>query len=287
MQRFGALIAIVLWGLSFVATKAALHEISPITLIFTRFAIGSALLMGILAARRQRLAPPRDTWVSLTLMGFVGVFIHQLVQSYGLTMTTAVRTGWLIGLTPIWSALLSAMMLKERFGPAKLAGLALGFLGAALVVTRGDLSGALLNLPSTRGDLLILVSTVNWAFYTTLGHPTIRRLGSARATAGAMLAGTCMLGGLFAWRAGWNEYAALSATGWGAVLFLGIGCSGLAYMFWYGALEKMEATRVASFLYLEPLVTLAAGVWLLGEPVGPATLIGGLVVLAGVYLVQR
>jgi drug/metabolite transporter (DMT)-like permease len=256
-------------------------------LIFTRFAIGSTLLMGILAARRQRLAPPRDTWVSLALMGFVGVFIHQLVQSYGLTMTTAVRTGWLIGLTPIWSALFSAMILKERFGPGKLMGLGLGFLGAAVVVTRGDLSGALLNLPSTRGDLLILVSTVNWAFYTTLGHPTIRRLGSARATAGAMLAGTSMLAVLFAGRAGWNEYAALSATGWGAVLFLGIGCSGLAYMFWYGALEKMEATHVASFLYLEPLVTLVAGVWLLGEPVGPATLIGGLVVLAGVYLVQR
>ncbi|HZI92733.1 MAG TPA: DMT family transporter, partial [Patescibacteria group bacterium] len=286
-HRAGALTAIILWGLSFVATKAALREISPITLIFTRFAIGSALLVSLLAVRRQPLAPPRDTWASLALMGFVGVFVHQVVQSYGLTMTTAVRTGWLIGLTPIWSAVLSAMILKERFGPGKLAGLGLGFVGAALVVTRADLSGGLLSLPSTRGDLLILASTMNWAFYSTLGHPTIRRLGSARATAGAMVAGTSMLAGLFAWRAGWNEYAALSATGWGAVLFLGIGCSGLAYMFWYGALEKMEATRVASFLYLEPLVTLAAGVTLLGETVGPATIIGGLVVLAGVYLVQR
>ncbi|HZI94115.1 MAG TPA: DMT family transporter, partial [Patescibacteria group bacterium] len=84
-HRAGALTAIILWGLSFVATKAALREISPITLIFTRFAIGSALLVSLLAVRRQPLVPPRDTWASLALMGFVGVFVHQVVQSYGLT----------------------------------------------------------------------------------------------------------------------------------------------------------------------------------------------------------
>ena len=64
-------------------------------------------------------------------MGFVGVFVHQLLQAYGLTLTTAVKTGWLIGLIPIWAALLSALLLGERFGRAKVAGLLLGFAGAA------------------------------------------------------------------------------------------------------------------------------------------------------------
>jgi drug/metabolite transporter (DMT)-like permease len=61
------------------------------------------------------------------------------VSTRALTQTSAVNTGWLIGLTPLWSALLSALLLKERFGPAKIAGLLVGFAGAVLVVTRGQL----------------------------------------------------------------------------------------------------------------------------------------------------
>jgi len=220
-------------------------------------------------------------------MGFVGIFVHQLLQSYGLTLTTAVRTGWLIGLIPIWSALLAAVFLKERFGPAKVAGLALGFAGAVLVVTRGRLSAGLLALPSTRGDLLILASTLNWAIYTVLGRGTLHRLGSLRATTGTMFLGWLMLAPLFLRVEGWREYAALSPSGVAALLFLGIGPAGLGYLFWYGALERVETSRVAAFLYLEPLVTLAAAVALLHEPVGAATVAGGLMVLAGVALVQR
>jgi drug/metabolite transporter (DMT)-like permease len=95
-----------------------------------------------------------------------------------------------------------------------------------------------------------------------------------------------MLLPFFVLRAGWNEFSALSASGWGAVLFLGIGCSGLGYLFWYAALERLETSRVASFLYLEPLVTLAAAVLLLGEPIQATTVAVGVLVLAGVSLVQ-
>jgi drug/metabolite transporter (DMT)-like permease len=285
--RLGAFLAVVFWGLSFVATTAALRELSPITLVATRFALGVALLLVLLRARGVPLLPPRELWGSLGLMGFVGVFVHQMLQSFALTMTGAISAGWLIGLTPLWSAVLSAWLLRERFPPAKLAGLALGFTGAALVVTRGQLGAARLALPATKGDLLILASTLNWAVYSVLGHPVLKRLGATRATAGALLFGWLMLLPLFLARAGWREYAHLSGAGWGAVLFLGIACSGLGYLFWYGALEKVPATAVSALLYLEPLVTLAAGVALLGEQFHLTTMAGGLLVLAGVFLVER
>jgi len=119
-----------------------------------------------------------------------------------------------------------------------------------------------------------------------LGHGTVRRLGPTRATAGALLLGAAMLAPLVLAQGSWREYGQLTPSGLGAVLFLGFACSGLGYLFWYGALERIEATRVASFLYLEPLVTLAAAVALLGEPVGAVTVLGGLLVTAGVVLVQ-
>jgi drug/metabolite transporter (DMT)-like permease len=284
--RLGALLAIVFWGVSFVATKAVVAEISPTTLIFSRAGLGSLLLCAFLALRRQPVLPPRDALGPLALMGFVGVAFHQLLQAYALRLTSAVSTGWLIGLIPVWSALLAAVLLRERFGPRKIAGLVVGFAGAVLVVTRGDFGAGLLTLPSTRGDLLVLASTFNWAVYTVLGHSTIRRLGPARATAGAMLLGWLMLAPIFLATAGWSDYARLSPAGWGALLFLGIAASGLGYLFWYAALEKVETSRVAALLYLEPLVTLAAAVVLLGEPVGAATVVGGLTLMGGVVLVQ-
>jgi drug/metabolite transporter (DMT)-like permease len=283
--RLGALVAIVFWGVSFVATKAVVAEISPVALIFARAGIATVFLTAALALRGSPPLPPRNALAPLAAMGFVGVAFHQTLQAHALTLTTAVSTGWLVGLTPIWSALLSAWTLRERFGPVKLLGLALGFAGAVVVVTRGG--AAPLGLPSTRGDLLILASTLNWALYTVLGHGTLKRLGPMRATAGAMLFGWLMLLPILVRAGAFRDYARLSPAGWAGVLFLGIACSGLGYLFWYRALARIEASRVAAFLYLEPLVTLGAAVAMLREPVSAATVLGGLLLLGGVVLVQN
>jgi drug/metabolite transporter (DMT)-like permease len=281
MPRFLAFVAVIFWGISFVATKAVLREVSPVTVIFTRFAIAAIVLLCVV-----RALPPRESWGSLALMGFIGVFVHQMLQSYALTMTSATNTGWLIGLTPIWSAVLSAIFLGERFGSWKIAGLAGGFAGALLVVTRGDFSAHVLGRPSTIGDLLIFVSTMNWAVYSVVGHDTIRRLGARRATSGAMLFGALMLAPVFIAQRGWRELPRLTATGWGALLFLAIGCSALGYLFWYGALERVEVSRVAALLYAEPLITFAAAALLLGERVSAVVIAGGVLVLLSVLIAQ-
>ena len=279
--RVAASLAIIFWGISFVATKAALQEVSPVTLIFTRFAIAALLLLLVV-----REFPPRESWGALAVMGFVGVFVHQMLQSYALTMTSATNTGWLIGVTPIWSAVLSAFVLRERFGFWKIVGLLGGFAGALLVVTKGDFSVRVLGRPSTTGDLLIFISTINWAVYTVLGHKTIRELGPRRATSGSILFGALMLAPFFIAKRGWVELPRLSATGWGALLFLAIACSALGYLFWYGALERIEASRVAALLYAEPLVTFIAAALLLGERVSTIVVIGGVLVLASVLVAQ-
>jgi len=279
--RFGALLAIIFWGISFVATKAALGEVSPVTLVFLRFAIGAVLLLAIV-----RRLPPRDALPQLALMGFIGVFVHQMLQSHALTMTTATHTGWLIGFSPIWSAVLSAIVFRERFGFWKVAGLVGGFAGALLVVTRGEFNAGVLSAPSTLGDLMIVISGINWAVYSVIGHSTIKRLGPQLATSGAMLFGVAMLTPFFIAYAGWREIPKVTTTGWTSILFLGICCSALGYLFWYGALEQIEVSRVASLLYLEPLVTFAAAIVLLHEPVSAAAIVGGLIVLGSVAVAQ-
>lgn len=279
--RAAAALAVIFWGVSFVATKAALTEVAPVTLIFLRFAIGAAVLLAIV-----RELPPRNAWPALALMGFIGVFVHQMLQAYALTMTSATNSGWLIGVTPIWSAVLAAIVLRERFGLWKVVGLAGGFAGALLVVTKGDFSSSVFGRPSTTGDLLILISTVNWAVYSVLGHRTIRTLGPRRATSGAMLFGAAMLAPFFVAQKGWRQIPNLTATGWSALLFLAVCCSALGYLFWYGALERIEVSRVAALLYAEPLVTFVAAALLLGERVSGVVIAGGILVLVSVLVAQ-
>lgn len=279
--RLLALVAVIFWGISFVATKAVLREVSPVTLIFCRFAIGALVLLALV-----RELPPRAAWRQLAVMGFVGVFVHQMLQAYGLTLTSATNSGWLIGLTPLWSAVLSGIVLRERFGVWKVIGLMGGFAGALLVVTRGDFSAGTFVRPSTLGDLLIFISTINWAVYSVLGHATIRTLGPRRATSGAMLFGAAMLTPFFVVQRGWRELPQLSGAGWGALAFLAIGCSALGYLFWYGALERVEVSRVAVLLYLEPLITFVAAMALLGERVSGTVIAGGLLVLVSVVVAQ-
>jgi drug/metabolite transporter (DMT)-like permease len=279
--RFAAFIAVVFWGISFVATKAALRDVSPVTLIFCRFAIGALVLLALV-----RELPPRRAWKQLALMGFIGVFVHQMLQAYGLTLTSATNSGWLIGLTPLWSAVLSAIVLRERFSAWKVAGLLGGFAGALLVVTRGDLSAHAFGRPSTIGDLLIFISTINWAIYSVVGHPIIKELGPRRATSGAMLFGAAMLTPFFIAQRGWHELPRMTPATWGALLFLSIGCSAVGYLFWYGALERVEVSRVAVLLYVEPLITFAAAALLIGERVSGTVIAGGLLVLVSVVIAQ-
>ena len=87
--RVLALAAVVMWGVSFVATKRALEELSPIALITMRFVLGVIVLHVILRVRGIPLVPPRTAWPQLALMGFIGVAFHQTLQANALTMTTA------------------------------------------------------------------------------------------------------------------------------------------------------------------------------------------------------
>ena len=86
---------------------------------------------------------------------------------------------------------------------------------------------------------------------------------------------------------GWRELGALSAGGWLCLAYLGLGCSGLAFMLYYNALEHLEASQVAAFIYLEPLIAQALSVASLREPLSAAVVAGGIAILAGVSRVAR
>ncbi len=283
-----AVVAVALWGSSFVASKVALRAFSPLTLVAGRSAIGLLVLAAALPMSRgaAKETPRRgDGWLTLVL-GLLGIPLHLSLQAYALTLTSAVHGGWLIALNPVFTAILAAIFLRERFPPLKTAGVVVGFLGA-LAVIAGGAGAAALRLPSTRGDLLILLSSLNMAAYTLIARGLMLRRRALPLTFRAVAAGSVVSVGLWLAAGDPSELGRASGGAWAALLFLGAGCTGVGYLAWSAALQKLEAGTLSSFQYVQPLVTAGlAAVWI-GESAGPAVLLGGGLVIAGVALIQR
>jgi drug/metabolite transporter (DMT)-like permease len=218
------------------------------------------------------------------MLASVGVCGLGLLQAYGLIYTSAINTGWIIAINPILITVAARFFLGEVITARKIAGILLGFFGLFLIITRGVFSLSLFGFASTFGDLLVFASAVAWTTFTVGGKGFLSRFNPLSSVTAIMISGFLLILPLGILKGGWENLFRLSPRTWMGVLFLGIFCSGLGYLFWYSALEKKDSGSVGMYLYLEPLVTLIAASILLGEPIYWVTLIGGAMTLAGVYL---
>lgn len=274
------------WGLSFIATKIALRELSPLTLIWSRFGIGLLILGGAVLLRREfKWVKGKDLWYFVAL-GFLGIAFHQWLQSTGLQTSEASTTAWIVSTTPIFIALLGRVFLKEKLRPIQIFGILLAVVGVLLVLAKGHFKGLRVVTFGAPGDWLILISAVNWAVFSVWSRRGLKKHPAAFMMLYVMASGWMILTFLCFASADLTQFARLSKHGLLALGFLGIFCSGFAYIFWYDALKHIPASQVGVFLYLEPLVAVAAAGKILGERMTPAAWIGGIAILVGVWLVN-
>jgi len=282
-----ALFTVLVWGASFIATKVALRDLSPVTLVWMRFSIGVLILGFATAARRQFALPARNELGYLALLGFLGITFHQWLQSTGLVTAQASTTAWIIASTPVFMALLGWGFLKEKLTRTQVFGIALAALGVMMVVSKGDFSSLSVGKFGTPGDILILISAPNWAVFSILSRRGLQQHPATRMMFFVMCFGWLFSTLLFFTGPGFSEIARLSRDGWLAILFLGVVVSGLAYITWYDALKAIPASQIGVFLYFEPLVAVVVAAAVLAEPLLLASLLGGGIILLGVWLVNR
>jgi drug/metabolite transporter (DMT)-like permease len=284
--RLKAFLVIIFWGASFIATKIALRQVQPATIILLRFVLGAVILWLAIWRWRMFARVERRDLFFLAILGVIAVPLHQAIQAAGLLYTTATSMGWLVALIPIFTAILAWLFLGEPMTALKVIGSAIAFFGAVFVVTRGALSLDTFRLPSTIGDLLALASTLNWAIFQVASKPILRRLEPTLAMAYLMLIGGVVILP-FATLQTLSDLPRLTMEGWLAILFLGIFCSGVGYLIWYDALSKIDASQLSSLSYIQPMITVIVAALILGENITPAILLGGAIILCGVYLVNR
>lgn len=282
-----ALFAVTVWGASFVATKVSLQYATPTTIVWLRFSMGVVILGLTVALKKQFSLPHWKDWGYFALLGFLGITFHQWLQSTGLLTAQATTTAWIVATTPVFMAILGLFILRENLALYQIVGIFFATLGVLLVVTKGELSVLTTGNFGTPGDFLVLISALNWAVFSTLSRSGLQKHPATRMMFFVMGFGWLFTSILFFTSSGLEQISSIPLDGWVAILFLGILCSGIAYIFWYDALKDLPVAQTGAFLYLEPIVTVIVASIVLSEPLLLASAIGGSTILVGVWLVNR
>jgi drug/metabolite transporter (DMT)-like permease len=279
--------AVVVWGASFIATKLALRDLAPVTIVWLRFAIGVVILGIATVIRHQFKIPKRKELVYFAILGFLGITFHQWLQSTGLLTAQASTTAWIVATTPVFIAILSWIFLKEKLGWLQILGIILAAVGVLLVVSKGNLNTLFGKSFGTPGDILIIISAPNWALFSILSRSGLHKHKATQMMFYVMAIGWIFTTILFVAGGNISDIRHLTWTSLIGIAFLGVFCSGLAYIAWYDGLQAVPASQIGAFLYIEPLVAVVTAWAMLGENILLITLIGGATILLGVKLAQK
>ncbi len=282
------LAAAALWGGLYVVSKWGFDTVPPVTLAFARVAVGAtALLVAV------RLAYPWRQFSRRDLIGFVGlgaaVAASLSTQFVGTALTTASQGSLITVLTPIFTVLLGVTLLSERLSHRLLVGIGLATAGT-IVVLSGQYELSELAGTATTGIGMLLIASATWAVYTVWGKPLIERYSALETAAYSTAASVPMLAALVPIELATTDVSvrAIEVTPAlvVAVLYLGLFGTAAAWYLWYKGLEYVDASVVAAFFFVQPIVGALFGATLLGESLGSRFVLGGAVMATGVYLVS-
>jgi len=289
------LVAVCLWGLAPVATRAAVGHLSPLPLLTIRMSAASLALLPwawpVLCGLRPRPGGLRPRLGSrLAMAGILGLVGYNLPVTVGLRWLPASTAGLLLATEPVWVLLLGRVLLAERGGVRPWLGSAVALAGVALLAGPGAASSAATTGAATAGAggyhalagmALVLAGTLAFAGYTIAVRPLSQALGAVPATAASTVVGTLPYLA-FSGTLASSGLGHLDAAAWAEVAFLALGSTAAGMLLWNVAVLAGGASRVSLLLYLEPVVSVLGAAVFLGERPGPVTIGGGLLIVAGV-----
>jgi drug/metabolite transporter (DMT)-like permease len=274
---------VIFWGFSFIATKTALRELVPLTIIFLRLILAVMFLTAIAIYTKRDFSINMKSHGGIFILALIAVF-HLWIQVTGLKYTSAANTGWIIGTAPIFMALVGIIVFKETFTLLKTAGIVLAFFGLWLLISHGNISS--IGLVSNKGDFLVLASAFTWSIYSAVNKKISLTYPPMMTILFLFLMMAIIISPVTINSEAIQSTFHLSIQGWISILFLGILCSGAAYVMWASALKEMEAAKVGAFLYFEPFVTVIASWLILNERITFLMILAGIIITTGVVLVN-
>lgn len=279
--HLSALLTIIIWGTTFISTKILLVDFQPVEILFFRFVMGLIVLLAVYPHRMK--GTTRRQEITFVAAGLCGICLYYLLENIALTYTMASNVGVIISVAPFFTAILSHLFLKreEKLRINFFIGFVVAMAGIALI----SFNGTALQLNPV-GDLLALLAAFLWACYSILtrkisgfGYHTI--LTTRRVFFYGVL---FMIPALFLFDFQLDLSRFANPTYLLNILFLGLGASALCFVTWNFAVKLLGAVKTSIYIYLVPVITIAASVLILHEPFTWMTGAGTVLTLAGLLL---
>jgi len=274
----------VLWAGNFIVVKAANAQIPPVAFAMLRFSAAALVLLLILRWREGSIAIPRPDLVPLLALGALGFGIYQILWATALQDIPAGDSALLIAATPVFVALLAVVAGSDTLTRPKLAGALLSFAGVGLVIA----GGTGLTLGSTLvGDAVTLLAAMCWAGYTAFAASFLRRYSALRTTAWAMVGGSIALLPIGLVQLASTDLAGIDTGSWLGFAYSAVLAAGLSNVVVFQAVRLVGPTRVTASQFLIPAFAVLLGAFFLAEPIHAGQVVGGVVIVAGVWLTRR
>jgi drug/metabolite transporter (DMT)-like permease len=272
---------------TYLVAKVALAAFGPWVLLALRFVIAAPVFTLLLAVGPGPLWP-RGIWQRKSeLLALACGPINQLLFLAGLSASTPTHAALLYALTPIGVYLFARARLNERPSRLKLLGIVLAFLGVALVLASRSAGADPTRTATLHGDLLILAAVCVWVVYSVEGKKIAARDGAMQAAGWASILGLVAMLPVMPLLLHPAVLRAAPTSAWLGAFYLALVTRVLSYFLWYYALRRLEASKVAVFANLQPVVTALLARAFYGEALPWPLLAGGALVLAGVYVTER
>jgi drug/metabolite transporter (DMT)-like permease len=276
------LLVVGLWASTYIVTKHAFAELTPLAFVFVRFGLMILRSFLVLAARGRGWRIRRRDLPRFALAGLTGYTLYQLGFVLGLERTSPFSSSLLIAMVPLFTVIILALW-GERTSARGWAGLAVALVGVvAFLADEWDqgVGGALL------GDGLSVGAAVAFALYGIVNRPLVRDYPPETYTAYTLLAGGIPLMALSAPAALAQDWGAVSGFGWLEIAYMVLLPVYIAYMLWNWAIARRGAAVASSFTLLIPILSGALSAWLFDERFAAAKLIGAALVLIGLTIIR-
>jgi drug/metabolite transporter (DMT)-like permease len=270
-----------IWGWSFLFIKVIVEGVPPTFLAWGRILLGLTVMLAFLRSTGQRF-PERSAWGHLLVLGLAMSVMPFTLMAWGEEHITSALTSVLNACTPLFTAAFAAGLLHDRLRRPQIAGLIIALGGVAILAGVGghDLAGS-----SLAGVLATVVGTAGYGFGFAYARRFVQHLTPIQLSTGQLAAGCIALLPF----AGYDLAVGSVHLNWLRLLclvLLGALGTGYAYLLNYRTLQAQGATAASLVTYLIPVVGVAAGVLVLGEPFSYRLLLGAVVVGFGIAIIQ-
>ena len=291
LDRFSPYLLLVLtilfWAGNFNLARAIHADVPPLGLSFWRWAVAALILLPFAwGSMRAALPLARGHWRLVLALAGLGIAGFNSLVYVGLQTTTATNGVLLQSVTPITMILLAGLVLHEKSMLAQWAGIGVSLVGVLVIITKADWQ-VLQQLAFNRGDMWIVLATLDWSLYTVLLRKLPQGLRGMPILGFSITLGALAILPLYLYESVTFQTMPVTTISVASIAYVAVFPSLLSYMFWNHATQKLGVNRTGQFSHLMPVFGILLATLLLGERLQLYHALGMLLVAAGLVLTNK